>query len=203
MGDDVAVRVAGEAARVTRTARRRARAGPALLERMRVVAESDPELHQASEASVGERREIVERERRLGRRGLKPGPRRMWTATMPAAAAGNVVVGAVADVGNSVVAWPRRLATLSKNAGSGLRTPRLADDEMTSAGSADARAQASAPPSGCPRRRPGSRARAPARDSPMRRGRVIERVRDLVPPTRRLLGQMAPQRVVLLPSRKS
>ena len=46
----------------------------------------------------------------------------------------DVVVHAISDVGDLVGAVAEQRDDLSKNASSGLRTPRLADEEMTSAG---------------------------------------------------------------------
>ena len=95
----------------------------------------------ASEANaLGKRGEVVEPERGLGRRPLQPSPRAAPNVHGDEAGGGSrkdVVVDPVADVGDLARLAAHELDDRSKNAGSGLRTPRLADDEMTSAGSAD------------------------------------------------------------------
>ena len=70
----------------SRSRRRRGRA--AHLERVRVEAEPHPELAHASEARLRERREVVEPSAAGPARRRPHGPRRIWTATSPAAAAG-------------------------------------------------------------------------------------------------------------------
>ncbi len=71
-----------------------------VLERVRVDAEADPELRHASASGSSDNEGSGLRARRASNR-CPQGPRRMWTASMPASIAGpDVVVDAVADVGD-------------------------------------------------------------------------------------------------------
>ena len=75
---------------------------------------------------------------------LPHGPRRRWTATSPAASAGRASLSARSPTYATSAAGRRRCSTSrSKNARSGLRTPRLAEPVTTSTGSSDERAHSS------------------------------------------------------------
>ena len=183
--DHVSVRMPDEPARVLeRDAAQDERY--AVLECVRVDPDPDPELAHASEASaVGELGERVD-DRHADGRLLEPAPRPAPDVHRRKAGRErreHVVVHAVADVGDICrSAASASLTTSSKNLGSGLRTPRLADDEMTSAGSADSRAQRSRSSVWLPTipTRSPSAHRLEAGDRV--RIEVVELVRDAVPP---------------------
>ena len=158
-------------ARLARRGATRGRRGRAPPGRRRLQAPPRPASDVDGDQSRGERQE--ERRCRRGRRRRRPRPARSPTSS----------------------------TTRSKNAGSGLRTPRLADDEMTSAGSAASRAQRLErlrliPDDADPQAELAGRARG-SRSRPGR-GRRASTGCSCHQPVGLLEPEMAPERVVLL-----
>ena len=178
----------------------------ALLERMRVVAESDPELRHRSEANAsGQRREIVEAERRLGRRSLQPSPR---TATHvygdEACSRGrkNVVVDPIADISRLFRATAHELDDSREERGIRLaysEARRRRDDIGGQRRLARPRLERLRLIADDPDAEP---ERAYPAQALERVGvEIVERVRDVVPPAVWLVDpEMPPESVVLLPA---
>ena len=146
VGDHVAVGVPGEPARmVDRDPAEHER--HARLEGVRVDPRPMRRSLIASEASAcGTDGEVVEAEGGLGWRPLQTAPRAAADVNRDETRGGggqHVVVDPVADVGDLARQAAGQLDDRRKKRGSGLRTPRLSDDEITSAGSAASRAHCS------------------------------------------------------------
>src|SRR5262245_64236380 len=127
MCDDVAVRVAGQPARMIDRDATEDERDP-VLEGMGVVTEANPKFAHRSEANApgSEARSSSPIAASGGVGWRRPhGPRRTWIAIIPAAAAGSTSLSTRSPTyAISAGAYPTSSATSPKKAGSGLRTPR-------------------------------------------------------------------------------
>ena len=208
MGDHVAVGMPGEPARVIDRDTRRARAALPAAKACASTPEADAKLTcHASEASAsGNAARSSTRKRGLPRRVLEapPGPAANVDGHEPGGGGRkHVVVDPVTDVGDLARRTPAELDDVGRrSAGSGFLTPEVADEEITSAGSAASLAHRSSALVWLPTMPTRARAPGDARGTRSRPGRGRELVRQLV---HHVVGsldpEVPPELVVLLAAR--